>query len=567
MGRIFPVLALLGVAVAAAALLSGGSGADPSTPPAAPGQPRPFLGTAVVGSGGLAAAVDAYGNLVDLRLPGPAGEAQISNSFERQAAGTVPPDTGIVAAASAGRHEPLPLWRGKHQRQRYLAGTNVVRTTARVAGAWVRIEDAAGFPKPELSRRFAVLGSPGQTVRLRLGVNLDLAGDVAGDLLRSAPAGFAQRDGEREVRCASSPPPRRISLEHGDDSSATLGWRGGGLLRVDVTCSFAGPPAAAAPLARRAVGADRRWLAQALPLGAEAPAWARRMYARSLLVLRGLADRRSGAIAAGARDGWAFVWPRDAGAAVLALAASGYRHEARRAARFLADLDLGSGARFRGDGSAVTDDRALPGDSAGWVRVAAQAAGIERSLPQPSPWARRGDYGEREGDSGDYLANAIAAGVPAARIRRLFATDRGLVRIAHDPDSTLDSAAAWAVRPFARPPLFGEVRRTLEGLIDPRDRYGVVPSEDWPYEEAWTAPTAWSAWTFAALADRGEALRLTRMLRRASTRAGTLPERASADSGLPRSTTPLVWSHAFAVLTLRELYPRRGGAMRQAVGR
>jgi GH15 family glucan-1,4-alpha-glucosidase len=52
------------------------------------------------------------------------------------------------------------------------------------------------------------------------------------------------------------------------------------------------------------------------------------------------------------------------------------------------------------------------------------------------------------------------------------------------------------------------------------------------------------------------------MLRRAGTGAGMLPERAGPSSGLPRSTTPLAWSHAFAVLALRELYP--GGPMRQA---
>ena len=50
-----------------------------------------------------------------------------------------------------------------------------------------------------------------------------------------------------------------------------------------------------------------------------------RMYRRSLLTLRALTDRRTGAVAAGARDGWAYVWPRDAGAAALAFAAAGYR--------------------------------------------------------------------------------------------------------------------------------------------------------------------------------------------------------------------------------------------------
>ena len=53
-------------------LLSGGSGADPETPPGLPGLPPPFLGTAVVGDGGMTAAIDAYGDVVDLRA-GPGG--------------------------------------------------------------------------------------------------------------------------------------------------------------------------------------------------------------------------------------------------------------------------------------------------------------------------------------------------------------------------------------------------------------------------------------------------------------------------------------------------------------
>ncbi|HEX6688443.1 MAG TPA: hypothetical protein VF085_07235, partial [Solirubrobacterales bacterium] len=65
----------LGAAVLLVAALSGGSRDDPRTPAGLPGLPPPFLGVAVVGSGGRTAAVDAYGDLVDLREPGPAGRA------------------------------------------------------------------------------------------------------------------------------------------------------------------------------------------------------------------------------------------------------------------------------------------------------------------------------------------------------------------------------------------------------------------------------------------------------------------------------------------------------------
>jgi hypothetical protein len=50
------------------------------------------------------------------------------------------------------------------------------------------------------------------------------------------------------------------------------------------------------------VRAHPRWLARAQPLGQGAPTWARRLYRRSLLVLRALIDGRSGAAIAGARD-------------------------------------------------------------------------------------------------------------------------------------------------------------------------------------------------------------------------------------------------------------------------
>ncbi|MGH2981726.1 MAG: hypothetical protein ACRDKV_06765, partial [Solirubrobacterales bacterium] len=302
--------------------------------------------------------------------------------------------------------------------------------------------------------------------------------------------------------------------------------------------------------------ADRRWIQQALPLGRRAPDWARRMYVRSLLVLRALTHSRSGASVAGARDHWAYVWPRDAGAAAIALAAAGYGTEARRVVGFLLGLDLGAGARFRGDSSAVADGRVLPGDAVGWIRAAAEATEARAPRPRAGAWRDSGDYGERRGDRGEYLANAIAGGAQASEIRRLFAAPTGLQRRAGDRDSGLDSSAAWAVRPFSRPQLFGLVRTTLLALEAEAGRFGITPSQDWPGGEAWTAPAAWSAWSLAALGERSAALRLMATLRRSSTRAGMIPERVSPANGLPLSTTPLGWTHAFALLALRRLYPR-----------
>jgi glucoamylase len=554
MGRT-SALTLLGAAAAAGLLVSGASGADPRTPPPLPGHPPPFLGTALIGDGRLLGAVDSYGDLADLRVPGPAGEAQIVNSFAREAAGTVPPSTGIVPRVGTGGRPPQALWRARRLGQRYLAASNVLRTRATVEGAAVTIVDAAKGER--LARRVVVRGDPRERLTLRLGVNLDLDGDSAGDVLSTSPNGFVQRDGARTVRCRADPRPA-LSVGSGDgDASVALSWLARGRLRASLSCGFAAPPRRAAALTDAVAVADRRWLERRRPLGPGARRWARQMYERSLLVLRALTDRRSGAVAAGARDRWAYVWPRDAGTAAIALAHAGYRFEARRIARFLAALDLGAGARFRADSSPVDDGRALPGDSAGWVHAADRAAGLPAPRPVPGTWRDRGDYGERDGDRGDYLANAIAGGAGAAEIKRLFAGLSGLERRAGDSGSGLDSAAAWAVRPFRRPALFAQVRMTIASLSAEAGPYGIAPSQDWPQREAWTAPAGWSAWSLAALGERDEALRLLRALRLASTPAGMLPERVSPVSGVPRSTTPLGWAHSFAVLALRELYGGR----------
>jgi len=350
--------------------------------------------------------------------------------------------------------------------------------------------------------------------------------------------------------------------------------------------AFMGGPAGAGARSRRDVrGAterDRRWLGQAKPLGEAAPGWARRLYRRSLLVLRGLVAR-DGAAVAGARPGWAYVWPRDAGAVAIALASAGYRAEARRIARFLLELDLAAGARFHLGGEPVAG-RGAQGDAAGWVTAAARAAGIRPAGSAGgeggSAWRDRADY--QEGGAGDDLGNALAAASAAPRgtaerrrragaIARRFGTPRGLVRVAGDPGSGLDTAGAWAIRPFPLPALHAIARRTLLNLVaGRRTRFGLLPSEGWTGgEDPWTAPTAWCAWSLAALwridaragrpheaaVDRRAALSLMTDLRRDSTRHGLLPERVDAQTGAPTSTTPLAWSHAFAILAIRQLWP------------
>ncbi|HEY0392649.1 MAG TPA: glycoside hydrolase family 15 protein [Solirubrobacterales bacterium] len=298
--------------------------------------------------------------------------------------------------------------------------------------------------------------------------------------------------------------------------------------------------------------AQPEWLAAARPLGAGAPRWARRMYIRSLLVLHALTYQRSGAVLAGAREGWAYVWPRDASTVAIALAAAGYRGEAKRIVHFLHRLDLGAAARFHRNGTPV-EGRAAQGDATGWLAAAARAAGLP-SAAERRPWRGLADY--QENGSGDLLADAIASGAP--QIRELFETPaRMLSRRAGDPASGLDSAAAWAVRPFPHPALYPPARRTLLRLAATSGRFGIVPSEGWDGGvDPWTAPTAWTAWSLAALGERSAALRLMGELRRAATPAGMLPERVNARTGIPTSTTPLAWSHAFAILAIRQLWPQ-----------
>jgi hypothetical protein len=285
------------------------------------------------------------------------------------------------------------------------------------------------------------------------------------------------------------------------------------------------------------------------PLGSGAPHWARRLYRRSVRVLVALTDPGSGAMIAGERDGWDYVWPRDAAAGAMALQAAGLGPEAHRMARFLGGLDLDRAARFYPDGSPVPG-RTAAGDGEGWVAAAERSVGSD-SMLSPPDWRDRQDYGENI--TGDLLSNAIASSAPAKEITGRFLTPRGLVR--DQGGDELDSSAAWAVTLFPSRPLRGAVRETLLELARESTPYGIPPMEGWTPGEVWTAPTAWSAWALVELGETRAADRLLRELRRAATPYGTLPERVSATDGHPTSTTPLAWSQAFAILALRARYP------------
>jgi hypothetical protein len=285
-------------------------------------------------------------------------------------------------------------------------------------------------------------------------------------------------------------------------------------------------------------------------LGPDAPSWARRLYRRSVRVLIALTDARDGAMIAGERDGWDYVWPRDAAAGAIALQAAGLHGEARRVVGFLESLDLDEAARFEPSGAEVPG-RPEAGDARGWVVAAERATG--RPAGAAGEWRDRQDYGENV--TGDLVGNAIAAGAPAAEIKRRFLTPRGLVR--EEGGKELDSSGAWAATLFPRRALRAAVRETLLEMTRESTPYGIPPIEGWTPGEVWTAPTAWSAWALVRLGETRAADRLLRELHRAETPVGTLSERVDARDGHPTSTTPLAWSHAFAILALRARYPDR----------
>ena len=304
---------------------------------------------------------------------------------------------------------------------------------------------------------------------------------------------------------------------------------------------------------------------RARPLDPAAPAWARRLYRRSLRVLLALTDPRSGAMIAGERDGWDYVWPRDAAAGAVALESAGLRPEAHRVTGFLASLDLDGAARFYPDGSPVPG-RTAAGDGEGWVAAAQEAVtsdwdgtvlpkAARSHLEQDSPmmeWRDRQDYGENV--SGDLLGNAIAAGVPAVRdpepLRDIARPGQG-TREAKE----LDSSAAWAATPLPQPgsPRSCQSKHSSHSLASrpptasPRWRAGPsarsgprrLPGQRGPWSSSARPEPLISSWPSSTKRRR----------RTERSRSVWTPA-----TGAPTSTTPLAWSHAFAILALRARY-------------
>ena len=125
---------------------------------------------------------------------------------------------------------------------------------------------------------------------------------------------------------------------------------------------------------------------------------------------------------------------------------------------------------------------------------------LPRHLPRQRPRRRRHPPvdGPKTADIGGLSAHQHVAAAEA--IGREFGTARGLVREAGDPASGLDSAAGWAVRPFALRPLYPAARTNPPAPASTRHPLRHHPRRRLEGgEDPWTAPTAWSAWALAAL--------------------------------------------------------------------
>ena len=218
---------------------------------------------------------------------------------------------------------------------------------------------------------------------------------------------------------------------------------------------------------------------------------------------------------------------------------------------FLEGLDLDAAARFDTTGAPV-DGRAAQGDAAGWVDRGRPRSRDRRARSAASPW--RGWPTTRRKSPATTSGTQSRRAPGPASLRR-FEGPRGLDREA-DSGSGLDAAAAWAVMPFRRQALIPAARTTLLRLAASRGRFGITPSENWPDEDPWTAPTAWCAWSLAALGERRPALELMAALRRAATPLGLLP-----GAGRRPNRHPALDDAAGLVARLRDPRPTRALAL------
>jgi GH15 family glucan-1,4-alpha-glucosidase len=355
------------------------------------------------------------------------------------------------------------------------------------------------------------------------------------------------------------------------------------------------------PRVTEAVRADQAWLAAGTVPG-ETPQ-NREAVGRALLDLRML-TQPNGASTASWYGAWNYMWPRDGAFAAAAFAATGHGEEAKRVLYFLARAQDGSGlwaARYRPDGTAVTDGRQVQLDSLGWVLWATwflhqedpQAANLNTlwpmvrraadrtidalrsdGLPPPSP-----DYWERR-PSNEQVPSAPTLGVCAplltglraaaalAAVRgdtgRAQAWTHGATRLAKGierrfapygyprspiPGGMLDASVTFLAPPFAAPSpvVLAGVAKTGDRLRLPSG--GVVPGEGYGAEVAWTPETGLFALASAASGDVAGADGWLGWLIGHRTSLGSFPEKVGA-RGEQAGVAPLGWTSALVVLAV-----------------
>jgi glucoamylase len=351
--------------------------------------------------------------------------------------------------------------------------------------------------------------------------------------------------------------------------------------------------------------ADRDWLRAGLVPGTTMAQ--RSMATRALLDLR-LAVRPDGAVLAGWRSGWEYVWPRDSSWVAVALAVTGHPAMAYEVLRFLQRMQPGNGiwaARYLPDGSGpVRDGRPDELDADGWVpwavwswaqteplgagsrsrrdlillwpmvtRAADAAARslIPDGLPGPAM-----DYWEDSvqvtlGTAAPLLAGLRAAADLAADIgpaaisdARRWAADAARLATAITATfgqtgyqrlpvagSGADAAITFLGPPFAQPDpqVLRAARSARQALTVPNG--GLAPGANWPGtpDVAWTPETAFFALFDAATGQQHQAATLLDWLAAHRTKLGSLPEQVNS-AGQPASLAPLSWTDAVTLLAL-----------------
>ncbi|HUR74093.1 MAG TPA: glycoside hydrolase family 15 protein [Sporichthya sp.] len=342
---------------------------------------------------------------------------------------------------------------------------------------------------------------------------------------------------------------------------------------------------------------------------------------RALLDLALLTDS-TGASVASLFGPWGLVWPRDASWHAAAFAATGHPEQARAILDFLARTQTSEGAwaaRYRPDGTPVTDGRAPQLDAVGWVPWAvwswwraspprvdgdtvsrdtealralwpmlARAADAAAAALGPDGLPRASaDYWEQResqptiGTAAPLLlglrsAAAVAADLGEAEAARTWteAAHRLDAAINHtfgdtgyrrypEADAGPDSAVTFRSAPLAAPhddpgaaAVTAAIRRAEAELLMPSG--GLRPGNiPRVGAVAWTPATALFALAAAGRGDEADFQRWFGWLAAHRTALGALPEKV-ADDGFPASVAPLGWTCSIVLLAL---VARDGGVL------